>query len=705
MATEAYYGEQLGRRILAVGAFVITAMVGSAVYDSWQLHDQLEIINHRGLANLTRALANEADRNLQGVDVLLGDTANWYRDTGHTLTPSQIQDELSARVSGLPQVSLLTMVNAEGRQIFRSKETGEPFADVSDRPYFLQQRASPYQGLYVNEPIITRSERVAGLVLSRRLNATNGDFMGVIVAVVQLDTFNEMYSSLQLNEGSSLLLTMKDGTLVARVPMVPGPQMHLKFPEIPGYVGGKLVERTVSPVDGRTKLIVALPVGNHPLILAMTRDERLSMAPWHDAMVRSVVRTSLLSFMIILTILRLLHQLKKVRESMKARVELERRLQQNQRMESLGLLAGGIAHDFNNILGAILGFGEMARQKTQPGTDLHRYLDRVLQAGDRARLLVRHILDFSRSGVAECAPVHIQSVVEEALAMVTPTVPEGVVLKSELTAGNTAILGDATQLYQTVTNLCTNALQALGDTGTVTVRLYTQEVKEARMLAHGSLVQGSYVCLEVKDTGSGMTPEVVHNMFNPFFTTKKGNTGTGLGLSVVHGVVADHDGAVDVVSAPGKGTTMTLWLPSNGDFQGDREKLRSVPVQGHGQTIMVVDDEEALVELAEERLAYLGYEPVGFHTAEAALAAFNADPQRFDALLSDEMLPGMAGTELAEHIRAVRPGFPVFIMSGKVTPDLEERVQAVGADMLLRKPLQIGDIAEALSHLSDRGTP
>jgi CheY-like chemotaxis protein len=143
-----------------------------------------------------------------------------------------------------------------------------------------------------------------------------------------------------------------------------------------------------------------------------------------------------------------------------------------------------------------------------------------------------------------------------------------------------------------------------------------------------------------------------------------------------------------------------VWLPSHGNYEGDLEKMRQVPIQGKGQTIMVVDDEVALVELAEERLAYLGYEPVGFHTAETALAAFEADPQRFDALLCDEMLPGMAGTELTERIRGMRPGFPVFIMSGKVTTDLEERVHAVGADMLLRKPLQMSDIADALSRLS-----
>jgi PAS domain S-box-containing protein len=216
-----------------------------------------------------------------------------------------------------------------------------------------------------------------------------------------------------------------------------------------------------------------------------------------------------------------------------AKADLEGRRQQARRLEALGTLAGGIAHDFNNILGAILGFGQMAQQQAEPGSRMRRHLDRVMQAGARARLLVRQILEFSRSGVTEREPVSLQAVVEEVLAMLKPSLPSGLRLETRLEAGGAAVMGDSTQLFQVVMNVCTNAMQSVGEYGRMAIGLRRVDLAEPRVLLQGELQPGPHLRLEVADSGGGMPPDVLARIFEPFFTTKKVGEGTGLGLSVV----------------------------------------------------------------------------------------------------------------------------------------------------------------------------
>jgi PAS domain S-box-containing protein len=386
-------------------------------------------------------------------------------------------------------------------------------------------------------------------------------------------------------------------------------------------------------------------------------------------------------------------------EAEKAAFEL--RQEQTRRMEALGTLAGGIAHDFNNILGAIIGYGEMAQGQSQDGTPLRRNLDRVMQAGARARMLVRRILDFSRSGVAERALVNVQGVVEEVVALFAPSLPSGVSVDVQLTTGDMAVLGDATQLFQVVMNLCTNAVQAIGEEGRIGIGLVAVELAGPVSMLRGGLAPGSYVRLDVEDSGPGIPAEVLGRVFEPFYTTKKGGEGTGLGLSVVHGIVAGLGGAIDVASCDPCGTRFSVWLPSAGGVElGHRSGRTAAALPGgNGETVMVVDDEEALVQLAEEILAGIGYEPVGYSSAEAALAAFESCPSRFDALLTDHMLPGMLGGELARRVLEMRPELPVLVMSGNLGDVLEGELTLSGVRAVLHKPLTPRDLAEHLASL------
>jgi len=378
------------------------------------------------------------------------------------------------------------------------------------------------------------------------------------------------------------------------------------------------------------------------------------------------------------------------------RAQLESQLRQSQKLEAMGTLAGGIAHDFNNILAAILGYGEMAQRDCDEGTSLRRHVDAAMSAALRAKSLVERILAFSRSGVGERVPVNVQAVVDEALVAIAASLPTDVRLERKLTAGDAAVLGDATQIHQVVMNLCANAVQAMRSRGTLGVCVQTVHVAEARSVSTAQLAPGGYVKLEVRDTGTGIAPHVLERIFDPFFTTKAVGVGTGLGLSLVHGIVADLGGGIDVDSRVDGGSTFTVYLPWQGTAPA--AETHSEPVAGgSGETILLVDDEEALVRLGEEMMAELGYEPVGFASSAAALQTFRATPQRFDAVLSDEAMPELTGSELAREIRRIRPDIPIVLMSGYVTPALAARARDLDISEVLAKPLVARDIARSLA--------
>ncbi|MCD6673178.1 MAG: PAS domain-containing protein [Burkholderiaceae bacterium] len=379
------------------------------------------------------------------------------------------------------------------------------------------------------------------------------------------------------------------------------------------------------------------------------------------------------------------------------RDRLEQQLRQAQKLEAMGTLAGGIAHDFNNILAAILGYGEMAQKEAAEGTGLRRHIDATISAGMRAKSLVERILAFSRSGMGERKPVHVQAVVAEVLDQVAASMPGGIRLERRLDAGDAAVLGDTTQIHQVVMNLCANAVQAIGSKGALSVRVDAVDFDTPERVTTSELAAGAYVRLVVADTGVGMPPRLLERIFDPFFTTRDIGVGTGLGLSLVHGIVTDLGGGIAVASRPGEGTTMTVYLPREGSTVLPVAVEEEPAALGKGQTVLLVDDETALVRLGEELLARLGYEPVGFESSAQALECFRAEPDRFDLVLSDEAMPVMTGSELAQQIRAIRPEIPIVLMSGYVSPALAARAKELGVVEILGKPLVARDIARSLS--------
>ena len=377
--------------------------------------------------------------------------------------------------------------------------------------------------------------------------------------------------------------------------------------------------------------------------------------------------------------------------------QLEDQLQRSRKLEALGTLVGGIAHDFNNILAAVIGYGELARGGAGEGSAQARQLDRVLQAGQRGKALVERILSFSRTGQRPHTVFRLEPVIEEVLQMLAASLPAAVTLDRRLHAADAAVSGDATMVFEAAMNLCTNAMQAMPGGGTLSVELVVLAPTEALVLSEQRLPAGRYARLAVSDTGAGIPAEVRARLFEPFFSTKGPREGTGLGLAVVHGVMADLGGAIDVRSAPGQGACFALYFPCVDAAPAAAPPPEAALPQGRGQTVLVVDDETALVELAEELLAELGYEPVGFASSVQALAAFAAQPERFDLVLTDEVMPEMTGTDLARALHRLRPELPIVVASGYGGPQLEARAAAVGVAVLVKKPLTRAEMARALA--------
>jgi signal transduction histidine kinase/ActR/RegA family two-component response regulator len=686
---------QLG--VVALGILVIFAFVGSSAHDAWRSYQSSLAATHRELTNIANALAEQTVWSLQADDLLLTDTARWYRSESQKIRPEDLNAALAARTSAIQQVREVTIMDAQGNQLYRSRGFSTPNHNASDRSYFIAQRDHPGQGMFISEPLTTRSEGRTAVILSRRLDDDQGRFAGVVVANVDLEELNQFYRTVDVGAGSAVSLLRDDGTLLVRNPR--GSEVvGQKLPAL-SLAPLEPLSTVRDPIDGRADFIAVAPVRNTPLRLAVTRDAQVALQPWRDETIRVAIRTLIITLLSALTLAIMMHQIRLEKQAQMDKELLESQLKQSQKMEAIGTLAGGIAHDFNNVLGAILGYGELALQHAAEDQKLKRYLDNVMHAAERAKVLVERILGFSRSGLGDSVLVNVQAVVKETVELLEASLPVGIRIESTLTAGTAAVLGDPTYLHQVTMNLCTNAVQAMHDGGVIEVVLQRANLSEVKTLARGSLAPGDYVRLTVADSGAGIPPAILERVFDPFFTTKQVGDGTGLGLSVVHGIVSDLGGAIDVDTSVGSGTRFDIWLPVAGEAETPSlEPPENLP-HGRGETLMIVDDERPLVELAEEVLAGLGYEPVGFVSSRVALDAFRAAPDRFDAVVTDESMPDLIGTELVRQIRSLRPSLPTILMSGHGDPRLASRASEIGVDEVLRKPLHGRDIAEALARL------
>jgi PAS domain S-box-containing protein len=366
---------------------------------------------------------------------------------------------------------------------------------------------------------------------------------------------------------------------------------------------------------------------------------------------------------------------------------LERQLFRAQKMEAIGTLAGGIAHDFNNILFPIIGYTEMSLDEIPKDTPAVRYLEQVLKAANRAKSLVDQILSFSRQSEEEIKPLHLTPVIKEVLKLLRASLPASIEIRKDIIPNCRPVLADPTQVHQIMMNLCTNAYHAMRDKGgTLDVTLKEADLSEAET-ASLNLTPGPYALITVGDTGHGIEPSVLDRIFDPYFTTKKKGEGTGLGLSVVHGIVKKYKGTVTVQSQVGHGSVFSIYLPRVTHETHREESAAVKPLEGGTERILLVDDEKMILDMLEQMLSQLGYQITPRTSSVEALAVFQKKPQAFDLVITDMTMPNMTGMELSEAIREIRPNIPIIICTGFSDNINEEKVKRMGISGYVLKPV------------------
>jgi PAS domain S-box-containing protein len=381
---------------------------------------------------------------------------------------------------------------------------------------------------------------------------------------------------------------------------------------------------------------------------------------------------------------------------------LERHIRQSQKLEAIGTLAGGIAHDFNNILAIMMGYTELAMRDIKKETITLKKLEGVLKAGDRARDLVKQILAFSRQTEKERKPVRISPIIKETLNFLRASLPSTIEIKKNIEA-NSMIMGDPTQIHQILMNLCTNASYAMKDRGGILeITLKEIEIEEEDLHNYPDLSPGSYVNLSVNDTGYGIDEEIMERIFEPFFTTKKPGEGTGMGLSVVHGIVKSYEGTISVTSEKNKGTIFSIMLPKLASGTISEPMVFKPLPRGQGN-ILFVDDEEELAILEKENLEELGYNVTAVTASVEALNLFRENPGHFDLIITDHTMPFITGLELIEEIKKTCPSMPFILTTGFGNLITEEKALEIGIKKLIMKPFNLYELADVISNILNRG--
>lgn len=373
---------------------------------------------------------------------------------------------------------------------------------------------------------------------------------------------------------------------------------------------------------------------------------------------------------------------------------LAAQLRQTQKMELMGTLAGGIAHDFNNLLTPILGYAELGQQRPEASPELQKDFSQIFAAAERGKGLVRQILSFSRSSSQDRVIVSMQQIVREVLDLICPTFPKTIKIETDLPEKDLLVKADSGQLHQVIMNLCTNAWHAMqGQEGTLKLVLETA-VAPLASLSGIEPLSASYACLKVYDSGCGIDQGTREKIFEPFFTTKKEGKGTGLGLSVVHGIIHSHGGAIGVESSVGQGSCFQVFLPI---VEAENLFVESQPIrQGKGERVLLVDDEVEIVEMLKLGLQKYGFRVTGCASGYDALSFFQYQPERYDLLLCDRLMPGLSGEQLAARVRELRPELPVLFMTGYDEQLSESGLETASGDRCLHKPLTAGEVAEQI---------
>ncbi len=688
-------------QFLALLVLAIVSATALITYLLWSAREDALRAAQVTALNYARTQEARLDATLRRTDsVLLDVTQSLAMDAlvpgGEARHAERINGALDSSLRGFEEMIALRVIDARGDQRYVTAAATTPPANYADRSFFAAYRTDPDAGLLFSEVVTGRVSRQPTMVITRPIRDAQNQFRGAMLAPMDLGYFQQQFKKLDVGPNGVVFLRRLDNSkMVLRWPQIDAEVNRGMPPQHPILLamqagGHESLSQYVAFTDGVPRLAATVVVKGYPFFLTVALSTDDVLAGW-----RRLALLTGLSWLLLLMMMSWLlwHWWRSDRE----RQSLEAQLRESQRMEAIGTLAGGIAHDFNNILAAILGHVALAREDLGERHPALRSLEQIRRASTRARDLVQQILAFGRRQPQALLTQALRPLVEESLALLGSTLPATVVLDRQLATAALQVEADATQMQQVLMNLCTNAWHALqGQPGHILVGL------EATVGPAGSPLAGrSCAHVWVRDSGTGMDADTRSRIFEPFFTTKPTGQGTGLGLSVVHGIVTTHAGEIRVESAPGQGTTVHLYFPVSTAGASDPPVPETAtaperPRERAGKRVLYVDDDPVILLLVEQLLTRAGHAATVRPDGPSAIAAVRADPWASDIVVSDHNMPGLTGLDVARAIAAIRPDLPVVICSGYISDELQQQADAVGVRRLLAKQDTLDDLDMAL---------
>jgi signal transduction histidine kinase/ActR/RegA family two-component response regulator len=684
----------LRRRATIAGIALIGLIIAADTYEGLQDYRRVMTDNENLQVALTREVTEQTARMIQEVDVALSGYTQWpvaaaegYDDRRNRLLLSQIMR--------LPFVHSASIARADGRVVAatQAQDANNAFQDLE---VFTVPRQAQDNALYIDQPRVDAADGSMNFALSQRMNLADGTFAGIVLARLSLEYLASFYARINVNSDTSILLARDDGVILAQFPLTAHPSDDNSAASTVALKLLPTEQVRYTQARGDVRIVVSQKVAGYPIAVVVSRSRSDVLKPWIQEERSSAARTLSLAVLAAILLVVLRSALNRQERVDQEKHRLEQELAAVQRVEALGFLAASVAHDFNNVLTAIIGYAELAREALAAEPASAANIDRLLDATERARLLVRRVLTFDPRRSLSYRPTLVAPIIAEVSHQVRATLPASIDLHTSGLDLAATIYGDATEIHQVAMNLCSNAVHAMPSGGSLKIRLEILELDESLVLALGQLRPGRWVCLSVVDSGIGMAADQTTSIFEPFYTTRQPAHGTGIGLTVVRNIILRMNGALDVSSRLGAGTRMAVYWPSI-ETPVDLRRAAQLVGDGAGETIMVIDDEKELVAITEELLASLSYEPVGFSDARAALEAFRLDPQRFDAILTDERMQPIRGLEFARLIHDMDPDLPIIMMTGHRDAELDARASAAGIAEIIDKPLRVQALREALA--------
>ncbi|WP_377806433.1 cache domain-containing protein (plasmid) [Azospirillum sp. A29] len=721
------------QRIGALGIGLLAALCGGTAMVLDRLHGETVTEAMLGLRTLNASLAEQTARTIEGIDLTVSGIAEQLplenrrspEAFSQLRTDRQVYEILKAKASSLPQMEALSLIAADGTLVNFTRQFPAPVLDLSQRDYYLALKDADPGRAYLSRPTQSLVTREWTLYIARRVNDPDGRLVGLVVGVIRLSYFEQFYRSLHVTPGSGFSLWWRDGMLLARFPPTPDKIGTLATdPIIDSQLSqsGTAATTLKNSIDGADRILSVQQLRNYPLVVAVSRTRGEILARWESQAVVIAAAGLVSAVALALMLWAMARQflayetanraLGERRQAVEARDEAEEHVRQLQKMEALGQLTGGVAHDFNNLLQAVRSSLHMLEAGGElRGAESRRALEVASQAVDRGATLTQHLLAFARRQRLAPAPVDLGAQVLGMATLLERTLGGAIRIRIDRDADVPPALVDPHQFDIALLNLAINARDAMPDGGTLTIAVTNLRVGMACEETSPALEPGSYVAVTVRDSGAGMSPDVLARACEPFFTTKPVGQGSGLGLSMVHGLTAQSGGGIRLESHPGLGTAVTLYLP-HAPVESPAESKVAVPggpaastgteplpVPSAALRILLVED-DALVRMANAAvLDEAGLMVSEAASGEEALALLETD-EGIGVLVTDFAMPGMTGADLTRLVRRHRPGLPVLIVTGYAEKAVLQDLGREPGIRILSKPIPpsalIGHIMTAL---------